>query len=294
MSAQEPERGQRRHEGFRPVWAGKRRQALWLAGVAFASLASGCPVNAADHCEDIAQAVAALKEGDRFQATTQLFAAARYGCEDEARTLLDRGAAIDARDREGATALARAAKAGKARLVALFLERGAAVNARSVDGSTPLFYAAEADREEIVAMLLDRGADPNLSGRTGLTPLDAAAYNNSEDIAKLLILHGADVDALDSDGKAAIVYAAGRGNASIVAQLLDAGVDVNRGYAHSLTALMWAAGHDASAGMEDVDATITLLLKRGAKVDLRDDRNKTAVDIARSLGYDRVADLLVR
>ena len=121
----------------------------------------------------------ALHEDDRYQATTLLFAAARLGCEAEARALLDRGAAIDAKDREGKTALAKAAEADKLPLIRLLLERGANVNARAVDGSTPLFYAAEQDRGAVVALLLERGADPNLPGRKGVRPLAAAAFNGS-------------------------------------------------------------------------------------------------------------------
>ncbi len=96
--------------------------------------------SAADPCADVAHAIAALKEDDVFQASTELFAAARLGCEPQARALLDRGAAIDAKDREGATALDRAAKAGKIKLVTLLLSRGADVNARAVNGSTPLTW----------------------------------------------------------------------------------------------------------------------------------------------------------
>ena len=103
----------------------------------------------------------ALHEGDQYQASTLLFAAARLGCEAEARVLLDRGAAIDAKDREGKTALAKAAEANKLPLMRLLLERGADANARAVDGSTPLLYAAEQDRGPAVALLLERGADPN-------------------------------------------------------------------------------------------------------------------------------------
>ena len=55
---------------------------------------------------------------------------------------------------------------------------------------------------------------------------------------------------------------------------------MNRRYAHGLTALMWAAGYDASAGVEDVDATIKTLIEHGAALDLKDDRGKTAADIA--------------
>jgi uncharacterized protein len=266
--------------------------AACLLSAAFALLMAAGPARAADPCVDVAQAVAMLKDGDQFQASAQLFASARHGCEDEARALLDRGVALDARDREGATALARAARASKIMLVTLFLERGANVNARAVDGSTPLFYAAESDRGKVVAMLIEHGADPNLAGRAGLTPLDAAAFNNSDAIAKQLLQHGAEINALDNDGKGAMVYAAGRGNTAVVALLLDSGVDVNRRYAHNLTALMWAAGHDASAGSEDVEATVKLLVARGATLALQDDRGKTAAEIARSLGRDRLASLL--
>jgi hypothetical protein len=105
---------------------------------------------------------------------------------------------------------------------------------------------------------------------------------------------GADPNALDNDGSGAIVYAAGHGYAPVVALLLQAGVDVNRRYAHGLTALMWAAGYDASAGVDDVDATIKTLIEHGAAPDLKDDRGKTAADIARGLGHERAAKLLER
>jgi ankyrin repeat protein len=105
---------------------------------------------------------------------------------------------------------------------------------------------------------------------------------------------GADPNALDNDGSGAIIYAAGHGYAPVVAVLLQAGVDVNHRYAHGLTALMWAAGYDASAGVDDVDATIKTLIEHGAALDLKDDRGKTATDIARDLGHERAAKLLER
>jgi uncharacterized protein len=249
---------------------------------------------AKDRCAETAQAVLALREDDHYQATTLLFGAGRLGCEEEARALLDRGAAIDARDREGKTALARAAEANKLQMMKLLLDRGANVNARAVDGSTPLFYAAHEDRGPAVALLLERGADPNLPGRKGLRPLDAAAYNGSTGSVEALLKYGADPNALDDEGKSAIVYAAGHAYAPVVVLLLQAGVDVNRRYAHGLTVLMWAAGYDASAGVDDVDSTIKTLIEHGAELDLKDDRGKTAADIARGLGRERAAKLLER
>ena len=188
----------------------------WQAFVAIS--AAGLSL-AKDRCADTAQAVQTLHEDDRYQATTLLFAAARLGCEAEARALLDRGAAIDAKDREGKTALAKAAEADKLPLIRLLLERGANVNARAVDGSTPLFYAAEQDRGAVVALLLERGADPNLPGRKGVRPLAAAAFNGSTESVDALMKYGADPNALDDDGSGAIVYAAGHGYAPVVALL---------------------------------------------------------------------------
>jgi uncharacterized protein len=58
--------------------------------------------------------------------------------------------------------------------------------------------------------------------------------------------------------------------------------------------LMWAAGHDASAGVDDVEATLKVLLDHGAALDLKDDRGKTAADIARELGHERATKVLER
>ena len=174
----------------------------------------------------------------------------------------------------------------------LLIDRGADVNARAVDGSTPLFYAAEADRAAMMRLLIDRGADPNIPGRKGLRPLAAAAYTGSAGSVELLLKHGADPNALDDDSRSAMIYAAGRAYAPIVELLIAAGADVNGRYAHGLTALMWAAGHDASAGVADVEATLKALIDHGAALDLKDDRGKTAAEIARDLGRDGEAKLL--
>jgi ankyrin repeat protein len=263
-----------------------------MAWASLALISAASPSHAADPCADKAHAVEALHEGDQYQAAALLLAVARLGCEREARALLDRGAAIDAKDREGATALGRAAQAGKIALATLLIDRGADVNARAINGSTPLFYAAEADRAAMTRLLLDRRADPNIPGRAGLRPLAAAAYNDSEESVEFLLKRGADPNALDDEGKSAMVYAAARAYAPIVGLLIAAGVDVNLRYSHDLTALMWAAGYDASAGVDDVDATLKLLIDHGAALDLKDDRGKTAAYIALELGHERAAKLL--
>ena len=70
------------------------------------------------------------------------------------------------------------------------------------------------------------------------------------------------------------------------------GVDVNRKYEHGLTALMWAAGYADGAGVDDIEGVVALLIAHGAALDTRDDRGKTALDIARDLGHPEIADHL--
>ena len=64
-----------------------------------------------------------------------------------------------------------------------------------------------------------------------------------------------------------------------------AGVDVNKTYHHDLTALMWAAGSGKTE-------TVKLLVERGADISRKDDRGKTAGEIARDAKHAETAALL--
>ena len=108
-----------------------------------------------------------------------LFSARRTECEALAKTLLDDGASLEARDALGNMPLAKAAKNGNAGLVKLFLEHKAPVNARNLEASTALFIAAEEERRAVAELLLAAGADPNLAGRSGISPIGAAAYTGN-------------------------------------------------------------------------------------------------------------------
>ncbi|MBV9394442.1 MAG: ankyrin repeat domain-containing protein [Methylobacteriaceae bacterium] len=263
--------------------------------ILFGGVVLGAPAQAARQspaCAGLAQKAATFPADDVFQSNLLLFAAATAGCDDLIRGLLERGVALDARDRLGRTALALAAKAGRALAAELLIEKGAAIDARAISGATPLFFASEADHSSIAKYLIAHGADVNLAGSGGLTPLMAAAFNGNLELLDLLLAKGADPNALDASGKAAIVYAASRGFARVVARLIEAGVDVNRKYDHGLTALMWAAGYADGAGIDDIKQVLALLIARGAALEGRDDRGKSAIEIARDLGHSDIADFL--
>jgi uncharacterized protein len=263
--------------------------------ILFGGLVFGAPAEAARQspaCAGLVQRTAAFPADDVFQSNLLLFAAATAGCDDLIRTLLERGVALEARDRLGRTALALAAKQGRASAAELLIEKGAAIDARAISGATPLFFASEADHSSIAKYLIAHGADVNLAGSGGLTPLMAAAFNGDLELLDLFLAKGADPNALDASGKAAIVYAASRGFAPVVARLIEAGVDVNRKYEHGLTALMWAAGYADGAGIDDIKEVLAPLIARGAALATRDDRSKTAIEIARDLGHSEIAEYL--
>jgi len=100
-----------------------------------------------------------------------------------------------------------------------------------------------------------------------------------------LLDKGANVAALDRLQKNAMTYAAGSGNTEIVMLLLGKGVDPNAVYHNDLTALMWAAGFGKTA-------TVKALLAAGARPLMKDNRGKTAADMARDEHFDETAAVL--
>lgn len=178
-----------------------------------------------------------------------------------------------------------AARAGQVARVAALLDEGAKVNSRDRNGDSPLNMAAAKGNAELVDVLLKAGADVNLANLAGVTPLMGAAFSGKADIVRKLLAAGARIDPLDRVKKNAATYAAGNGCADCLAELLRAGIQVNARLENDLTLLMWAAayGHEA---------TVNLLLAQGAERGLKDSRGKTAADMAREGNHLTVARLL--
>ncbi len=153
-----------------------------------------------------------------------------------------------------------AAERGNWTAVKGFISKGADVNAKSNDGATALEYASLDGQREVVQLLLDKGADVNTrSNDSGSTPLiDAAGYNHKE-VVQLLLARGAHVNAKDKAGRTALLYAIGLGcDKEVVKLLLAKGADVNVKAKSGSTALGLASAFDRKEIME-------LLIKAGAK-----------------------------
>lgn len=264
----------------------------WAAMLGFygATLGSSIPARAdVIPCPDLARRLDLSGASPvEIELVSQSFAAAENGCDALVTTLLERGVSPLARDRDGNTALSRAAKAGHASTVALLIARGSDLEERNLQGGTPLFVAAQANRIKIVQQLAEAGANIESPGRSGVTPLSAAAFNGNDRMVEWLIARGADPKQGDTTGKAPILYAAARGFSGIVRRLLDAGVDVNAVYGNDLTVLMWAAGHANDVPEQDGVATVKLVLDRGATLAARDNRGRTVLMMAAELGHPAI------
>lgn len=81
--------------------------------------------------------------------------------------------AIDARDRDGATALMHAARAGRARLAALLIDQGADTEAADDAGHTALILAAQGGHTDVVRVLLTGVLDAPSPNTTDVEEEDA-------------------------------------------------------------------------------------------------------------------------
>jgi ankyrin repeat protein len=89
----------------------------------------------------------------------QLLAAARKGDPALARTLIEKGADVNAKTRYGATPLSYACDRGNVELVRLLIEKGANVDVKDTFyGATPIIWAAQKGHADVVKLLLEKGA----------------------------------------------------------------------------------------------------------------------------------------
>jgi uncharacterized protein len=70
--------------------------------------------------------------------------------------------------------------------VQFLLNRGANVNASDKDGETPLFYAVRACNAMLKKVLIEKGANPNRKNAEGITVLDIAQEENLREISTIL------------------------------------------------------------------------------------------------------------
>ncbi|HEX6043801.1 MAG TPA: ankyrin repeat domain-containing protein [Pyrinomonadaceae bacterium] len=189
---------------------------------------------------------------------------------------------------DGRTVLINAAARGDLEVVKVLVQRGADVNVKDKQGYTALFHAIEAMYDDVELVLLSQpGLDPNARGLNGTTALLKYVWRDRKDAVDVLLKRGADVNAQDADGDAPLHGAAENGNVEILNLLLDKGADPNVKNKLGGTPLMWAAvfGNETAAAR---------LLERGADASLKDVEGMTALDWARKNKRDKAVAVLQR
>lgn len=178
------------------------------------------------------------------------------------------------------------------------------------------FQAVNRDDGRTVRQLLERGFDPNARDPKGQAALHLALRDQSFAVAEALWASPAlDVSALNANGESPLMMAALRGNLAwaqrllergaqvhkegwspihyaatgpepkMVALLLDKGAAINAESPNRSTPLMMASRYGA-------EASVDLLLARGADARRRNDLDLNAVDFARQAGRDFLVERL--
>lgn len=107
------------------------------------------------------------------------------------KLLLEKGAEVNVKKKDGTTVLIAASHCGFTELVKHLLEKGVEVNAKNNDGDTALMMAAEKGYPEVVGLLLQKGAAINAKNKNGTTALKAAKKEGYADVVRLLKKAGA-------------------------------------------------------------------------------------------------------
>jgi ankyrin repeat protein len=124
-------------------------------------------------------------------------------------------------DNDGYFPLYWAVKKGSVEIAEQLLAANADLDAKTKEGRTALSLAAELGNADLVNLLLDgeKKANPNIADNNDYLPLHWAAKTGNTDIAKKLIEAKADVNAKTKEGKSVLEFAQEAGNTDIVTEL---------------------------------------------------------------------------
>ena len=211
-------------------------------------------------------------------AVSTLHQAAGLGDLDRVRAFLEKGTDVNAKDKNGQTALHIAASSRQKDAADLLIARGADINTKDNRNYTPLFYAIFSNDANAVELLVSKGADVNYTPEKGYPPLHYAVWYENKDMVKILVDHGAKFDVEDADGWTAFRYAASQGNRDIVDLFVAKGADVS--------------GFHMAACAGKL-ARVKELVEQGADINAQDKLGWTPLYCAASLGRTEVAAFLI-
>lgn len=168
----------------------------------------------------------------------------------------------------------------------LLQEHPNALSVGTETGERPLHLAAYSGNLEAVEFLVKRGADVFARNDFEDTCLHFAAWGGSEAVVEYFVRAGIPIDVEDDGGQTPVFWAAAGGHVHLVDWFAARGIDVtvpSRGG--------WTPLHAASGAPSD-DAARRLVEHYGARLDARDQDNRSPLFVAATFGRGALADWL--
>ena len=166
---------------------------------------------------------------------TALHWASGNGHADVVELLIGKGVKVGVRNGRGETPLScvirscwRDIEKAKAIIEAL-IKAGADINAKNKDGNTALHWVSECGHADVVKLLINAGADINAKNKDGDTALHRVSERGHADVVKLLIKEGAKVGVRNKEGEKPLSRAVDNGHTKVVNMLLDKDKDSSQG-----------------------------------------------------------------
>ena len=174
-------------------------------------------------------------------------------------------------------------------------------------GEAPLHAACRNRNNVVCSKLLEKNADPNLKDREGTPPLLLFFQNGMNELIPLLLSNGAKVDAVNANGDSCLHLACAANNTLVCDTLLHCGAStkimnaagkmpthscMSKGHFAILHRLLDANDVKVNALFPDSNsllhaacimgniATCVKLIKRGAVINILNNRNQTPLYVA--------------
>ncbi len=191
-------------------------------------------------------------------------------------------------------AFRNAAKSGQTDLLRIFINNKTNVNANYRKGGSALFNAVAYFRHEAVKLLLENGAKINTGYQhdkyihnlypNNFTPLMVSVKNNDEKSLNFLLAYGKAKNSTHISS--CLNVAIDNGNVKILKRLLKLNTNINTSGVYGKIPLI-------NACRKENKALISILIKSGAKINIRDRFRNSALSISILSKNDKLIDYLL-
>uniref|UniRef100_A0A8C4GNS9 SH3 and multiple ankyrin repeat domains 1 n=1 Tax=Dicentrarchus labrax TaxID=13489 RepID=A0A8C4GNS9_DICLA len=170
--------------------------------------------------------------------------------------------------------------------IRVLVEGGAHIDFRAKDGLTPVHKAVRGHRHTALLVLLSHGASPDYKDRRGLTPLYHTVLTGGDtSCCETLLFHRAKLGIRDENGWDETHQACQNGNSQHLEHLLFYGADSSSQNASGNTALHICA-------LYNKESCARILLYRGANKDTKNNSGQTPFQVAVMSGHFELGEII--